>query len=155
MDYYADNEKKIESLFRQADRLAEEIFQTESSMKEYLSFSMRLSGSLEKNKLLIRAQKPDAQWVMTFQDWKKQGVSVKRGEKGLQILLPEEGESGQIAYRTGYVFDISQLDITAKQREEMLHARLGEAIQENDIRHMYGALVRAARTYGIELAVSR
>lgn len=114
MGYYADNEKKTEVLLNQADRLAEEIFQTESSMKEYLSFSMRLSGSLEKNKLLIRAQKPDAQWAMTFQEWKRQGISVKKGEKGLRILLPEEGEGGLIAYRTEYVFDISQLDITEK-----------------------------------------
>ena len=155
MGYYADNEKKTEVLLNQADRLAEEIFQTESSIKEYLSFSMRLSGSLEKNKLLIRAQKPDAQWAMTFQEWKRQGISVKKGEKGLRILLPEEGEGGLIAYRTEYVFDISQLDITEKQREEMLHARQDEARQENNIERMYGDLVRAARTYGIEVAVSR
>lgn len=78
------------------------------------------------NMLLILAQCPHATQVRSFKQWKENGRSVRKGEKGLRIFAPmtvkkkdETGapvldENGQEKKRTIFktvaVFDISQTD---------------------------------------------
>ncbi|MGW5049446.1 ArdC-like ssDNA-binding domain-containing protein [Streptomyces griseoluteus] len=78
------------------------------------------------NMLLILAQCPHATQVRSFKQWKENGRSVRKGEKGLRIFAPmtvkkkdETGapvldENGQEQKRTIFktvaVFDISQTD---------------------------------------------
>jgi hypothetical protein len=80
------------------------------------------------NMLLIVAQCPHATQVRSFNQWKENGRSVRKGEKGLRIFAPmtvkkkdETGapvldENGQEKKRTLFrpvaVFDISQTDPT-------------------------------------------
>jgi antirestriction protein ArdC len=74
------------------------------------------------NILLIALQKPNASHVAGFHTWNQLGRFVKKGEKGIMILVPilrrkaenfedEEKESPHIAgFRAAYVFDVSQTD---------------------------------------------
>ena len=88
------------------------------------------------NVVLILSQCPEASQVAGLRTWNKFGRSVKRGERGIQILMPcsytkrekqdatvEEqvlDESGQpvrgavaishLSFKVGYVFDVSQTD---------------------------------------------
>jgi antirestriction protein ArdC len=91
--------------------------------KEFLKFSASFYNYSLNNQLLIWAQKPTATYVAGFNAWKKLGRSVKKGEKGIQILAPmrikatrfnddiEEEETIEFnRYRVTYVFDVSQTE---------------------------------------------
>ena len=63
------------------------------------------------NTLLIAAQKPEASYVMSYDDWTQKGRSVKRGENGFFILEANgeyTREDGSLAtsYDAKCVFDI-------------------------------------------------
>ena len=72
------------------------------------------------NIILISIQQPDAQHLAGYRTWRKLGRYVRRGEKGIAIMAPivqrktetinndinEEDEV--VAFKTVYVFDISQ-----------------------------------------------
>jgi antirestriction protein ArdC len=80
------------------------------------------------NVILIQAQRPNATHVAGFRRWQAFGRFVRRGEKGIAILVPiayrrrdiddgvelEPREYGTVrtvvGFKTGYVFDISQTD---------------------------------------------
>lgn len=79
------------------------------------------------NAILIGFQKPDATHVAGFRMWQKLSRYVRRNEKGIAIMAPivrrkklmcadgEEDESENeeetaVAFKTAYVFDISQTD---------------------------------------------
>jgi antirestriction protein ArdC len=74
------------------------------------------------NVMLIASQKPNASYVAGFRTWNQLGRFVKKGEKGIMILVPivrrnaensdeDENHSSHIAgFRAAYVFDVSQTD---------------------------------------------
>ncbi|MHC4557248.1 MAG: ArdC-like ssDNA-binding domain-containing protein [Planctomycetota bacterium] len=76
---------------------------------------------------MIGFQKPDATRVAGFRTWQKFGRYVRRNEKGIAIMAPivrrkkvtheddekdvqERNEESAVAFKTAYVFDISQTD---------------------------------------------
>jgi hypothetical protein len=67
-----------------------------------------------RNVCLILSQNSDAIECAGFNDWKKVGRSVKKGEKGLAILVPmsrknDEGDD-DLWFTWRYVFDMSQTE---------------------------------------------
>jgi antirestriction protein ArdC len=72
------------------------------------------------NALLIIRQLPEATRVAGFHGWRQLGRFVRKGEPGIAILAPvvhrprpeDDGDEEQspVAYRTAYVFDVSQTD---------------------------------------------
>lgn len=80
------------------------------------------------NVFLIHSQRPEATRVAGFVAWRKLGRFVRRGEKGIAILVPmtyrnrddhdvadsSNAETGAartlVGFKAGYVFDISQTD---------------------------------------------
>lgn len=69
------------------------------------------------NSCLILYQRPSASLVGGFQQWKRAGRAVRKGERGLGIWIPtaakREGElddSEDVRFLMGTVFDISQTD---------------------------------------------
>ncbi len=79
------------------------------------------------NAILIGFQKPDATRISGFRTWQKLGRYVRRNEKGIAIMAPivwrkkvihkgdergvqEHDEETALAFKTAYVFDISQTD---------------------------------------------
>jgi len=94
---------------------------------EYLRTMGRFHNYSLGNAILIGFQKPDATRVAGFRTWQKLGRHVKKNEKGIAIMAPivwrkkvmcTEGEDNQqehkeetaLAFKTTYVFDISQTD---------------------------------------------
>lgn len=67
-----------------------------------------------RNSLLILLQNPEATICAGFLEWKKQGRSVKKGEKGSLILVPvvarKNTEEEKLFFKSEYVFDISQTE---------------------------------------------
>lgn len=92
------------------------------SFRRWLDVSSRFHTYSLSNQLLIALQRPDATQVAGFTAWRKLGRFVRKGEKGIAIVVPhvrnvqDDNENGdRVARRvtnfgTGYVFDVSQTD---------------------------------------------
>ena len=106
-----------------------EAVETGKSQKlvEYLKAMGRFHNYSLGNAILIGFQKPRATRVAGFRTWQKLGRYVKKNEKGIAIMAPivwrkkvtntadkrnaqEHDEETAMAFKTAYVFDISQTD---------------------------------------------
>ena len=81
----------------------------------YLRVQARFNRYTVTNAILLLHQFPDAQQLKTFEGWKREGASVKRGEKCISILEPysytkADGSMGK-GFRIKKLFDISQTDL--------------------------------------------
>lgn len=108
------------------DALAQLALDLESGNSQTLTAYLKAMGRFHRyslhNALLIVAQKPEATHVAGFGTWKKLGRWVKKGEKGISILVPvryrrkdqkplvDEPEETVLGYMAGYVWDISSTD---------------------------------------------
>jgi hypothetical protein len=89
---------------------------------DYLRTMARFHHYSAGNIILIRYQKPEATQVAGYQRWKELGRQVKKGERGIKILVPyirrrnEEESEGREESRVlsgfgvGTVFDVSQTE---------------------------------------------
>jgi len=91
----------------------------------YLASMARFHRYSANNILLIHVQRQDATRVAGFSAWRKLGRFVRRGEKGIAILVPmtfrrsgatmADADDTQVSrtvlgFKPGYVFDVSQTD---------------------------------------------
>lgn len=118
---------------------------------EYLKFSKNFYQYSAGNTALIYQQNPHATFVKSFAGWKKEGVSVNRGEKGIAIWCPVQStllkrEDGSMVplrkatkeekdlykkgemegvvkqgFQIGYVFDIAQTNFPKEQYPKYFH----------------------------------
>jgi antirestriction protein ArdC len=93
---------------------------------EYLKAMGKFHNYSLGNAILIGFQKPDATHVAGFRTWQKLGRHVKKNEKGIAIMAPiiwrrkvmhaddedqqKSKEETALAFKTAYIFDISQTD---------------------------------------------
>lgn len=102
--------------------------QDSEQFRRYLDVQARFHRYSWGNVALILAQRPDATMVAGFHAWLKLHRYVKKGERGITIIVPmrrkarDEDESdaadadagtnwnGSVFFGTGYVFDVSQTD---------------------------------------------
>jgi len=99
-----------------------------AALTTYLMTMARFHRYSINNVLLIQAQRPGATRVAGFATWRQLGRFVRRGEKGIAILVPiayrrhgtdadreletSDGDTVRtiVGFKAGYVFDISQTD---------------------------------------------
>lgn len=93
--------------------------QDSESFRRWLDISARFHKYSLGNQLLIALQKPEATYVAGYHAWLKMGRYVKKGERGIAIMVPhvrkvetEQGEEEKriTSFGTGRVFDLSQTD---------------------------------------------
>jgi antirestriction protein ArdC len=94
---------------------------------EFLKAMGRFHNYSLGNAILIGFQKPDATHVAGFRTWQKLGRHVKKNEKGIAIMAPivwrkkvthannkkdvhDRDDESAMAFKTAYVFDVSQTD---------------------------------------------
>ena len=97
------------------------------SFARYLRAMSRFHHYSAHNVALILAQRPEATRVAGYRAWQRLGRQVRKGEKGLVILVPlvkrirsepdggdseqEESEERIVTrFGVGYVFDVAQTD---------------------------------------------
>ena len=100
-------------------------FRSSDEFKAWLEFLGNFYNYSYNNTWLIFTQRPTATHVATYKKWEKMGRHVKKGEKGIAILVPcwkkKEGETrAEYVERTekeyanffiiGHVFDIAQTE---------------------------------------------
>lgn len=111
-------EKKRAELEALYDAVNEEtlmIAEDPEKFSAYLRIQARFNRYTVTNAILLLRQFPDAQKLKTFEGWKRDGTSVKRGEKSISILEPysytkADGNTGK-GFRIKKLFDISQTDV--------------------------------------------
>ena len=99
-----------------------------ASLTAYLASMARFHRYSANNIFLIHVQRQDATRVAGFSAWRKLGRFVRRGEKGIAILVPmtlrrsrddlamasADGRRATarpiLGFKPGYVFDVSQTD---------------------------------------------
>src|SRR5215212_5156302 len=99
------------------------------TFRAYLDAQAKFHEYSFGNTLLILSQNPDATRVAGYQTWKQLGRQVRRGEKGIRIIVPMRGRTAVspdesetsddeqpktertiVRFGTGSVFDIQQTD---------------------------------------------
>src|SRR5581483_1800174 len=109
--------EKTQRLLASLERAVLDV-QDSNSFKAYLRMAAKFHTYSFGNVLLIASQRPEATRVAGYRTWHALGRYVRRGEKGIAIVVPyrsmRENDAGEIVERvwfgTGYVFDISQTD---------------------------------------------
>lgn len=118
IDREKSKEKKRAELEALYDAVNEEtlmIAEDPEKFSAYLRVQARFDRYTVTNVILLLHQFPDAQKLKTFEGWKREGASVKRGEKSFSILEPysytkADGSMGK-GFRIKKLFDISQTDV--------------------------------------------
>ncbi len=88
-----DYQNRIEQLIYSANEQISQLVRSEEDIKELLNFRKKFYRYSLRNTTLIEKQFRGASAVGTFQFWKEQGFHVKRGEKGIEILVPVSVQS--------------------------------------------------------------
>lgn len=137
-------EEKAE-FFRAADEAASKVFASGAELRNYLNMQGRLRYSAA-NTLVIYARCPGAAQVKGYDEWRRAGQSVLRGEKGIPMLEPSEytGEDGnpRVGYNVKKVFDVSQTTADGRRPEP----------GKQDLNRLSGAVLRST---GLPLIASR
>lgn len=117
------SERASERLKEITDRLEQgvtDLFESDR-YKEYLRVMARFHRYSFNNTLLIAMQCPGATRLAGFQNWKKFGRHVKKGEKGIKVIAPtpfkktveEDGEEKEVVvprYKVVSTYDVSQTE---------------------------------------------
>ena len=80
-----------QEVYELADKTTEEVSTDGDKYRNFLDVKSRLIHYSATNALLVLAQKPLATQLKDFNAWKKDGVSIRRGENHIKIL--EAGDS--------------------------------------------------------------
>lgn len=150
-------DKNIESIVNGAvDSLIEELKQGKSDrLVNYLKFCSKFYNYSANNTLLIYFQMPEASRVAGLKAWNKLGYRVKKGEKHIKVLAPQEyiyievdGErifynqmtkaqkENKKEHKKGKrfvpvpVFDMSQVEKVNGEKEDSFFTQLGDTHKE-------------------------
>jgi hypothetical protein len=116
----AERQERMQHVLATLEQGIETIL-TSDGYREYLAAMSKFHGYSFNNVALILTQKSEATRVAGFQTWKSMGRSVRKGEKGIQIMVPHkariapEDEATDPIYvirgfGVGYVWDISSTE---------------------------------------------
>lgn len=80
----------------------------ENRFRQYLTVASRFYQSSVGNVALIADQKPEATRYQTYENWNKENISIRKGEQGFSILVPN-GNYQRSDGKTGTNFDIQKV----------------------------------------------
>ncbi|MED0988037.1 LPD25 domain-containing protein [Bacillus paramycoides] len=83
-----EKKEAVQALTKKMEKSIEGYFRTPGDLKDYLSFMAKFYHYSPSNISLIQSQFEGARAVGSFSFWKEKGFAVKKGEKGIQILVP-------------------------------------------------------------------
>ncbi|EOO33709.1 LPD25 domain-containing protein [Bacillus mycoides] len=83
-----EKKEAVQALTKKMEKSVEGYFRTPGDLKEYLTFMAKFYHYSPSNISLIQNQFEGASAVGSFSFWKEKGFAVKKGEKGIQILVP-------------------------------------------------------------------
>ena len=120
-------------------------------LREYADKQAQLFNHSVSNVLLIMEQAPEATWVRSYDDWKEDGVTVLKGEKGIRTLgsyrfQKQDGTMG-MGSKVVKMFDVKQTAIKDFDIGSPNYSKVPEAIM-----NVYPASVEVQELTDGELA---
>lgn len=110
------SKESLENIITKLDEGIKSVINS-NQFSDWLKFAKSFHNYSFGNTMLIFLQNPQATMVKGFQEWKRDGRYVKKGEKAIKILAPiiknnedksEEKEKEIVGFRYVNVFDVSQ-----------------------------------------------
>ncbi|MDA1877452.1 ArdC-like ssDNA-binding domain-containing protein [Bacillus cereus group sp. BY112LC] len=83
-----EKKEAVQALIKKMEKSVEGYFRTPEDLKEYLTFMAKFYHYSPSNISLIQSKFQGASAVGSFSFWKEKGFPVKKGEKGIKILVP-------------------------------------------------------------------
>ncbi|ALZ64687.1 hypothetical protein FORC13_p202 (plasmid) [Bacillus cereus] len=83
-----EKKEAVQALTKKMEKSVEGYFRTPEDLKEHLTFMAKFYHYSPSNISLIQSQFQGASAVGSFSFWKEKGFPVKKGEKGIKILVP-------------------------------------------------------------------
>ncbi len=114
----ASREERMQEVLTTLEEGIETIL-TSEGYRQYLQTASRFHAYSFGNVILVMLQKPDATRVAGFHTWKSLGRFVKKGEKGIRIMVPykakiEKEDTDPLyiirGFGVGYVWDVLQTE---------------------------------------------
>ena len=85
--------EKLDKTLQESEHVISDLienYQTSSNdLHELLAFSSKFYKYSLKNTALIFKQNPYASFCASFKDWKAKNANIKKGSKGMTILVPK------------------------------------------------------------------
>lgn len=143
-------EKELSELTDRATDKIEQFFTSKEAIREHLRFMGQFHNFSVRNTMLIESQFMGASAVGSFQFWKSKGASVKKGEKGIKILVPtpvhffnREGESNPVQLKNATAAEKLLIEQNKIQLSKKTFFKIG---------HVFDYLQTDAREKGIEVS---
>jgi antirestriction protein ArdC len=142
--FNSDSPKHSPDILARLEKAVGQI-QDSDNFRAYLDLQARFHSYSWSNTLLILTQRPDASMVAGYNAWLRMHRYVRRGEKGIRIIVPmrrkkapqaEDSDDGdsQLFFGTGVVFALEQTD------GEPLPTIEVPVLQGEEGRELYGRL---------------
>ena len=112
-EWAAKKQQEQQEIYDMVDKATELVTIEPGVLQGFLDIQSRFDRYSARNALLVAYQDPEATRLGTFEEWKGKGVSIRRGESAIKILVPGkeytrgDGKNG-VNFKVGRVFDISQ-----------------------------------------------
>lgn len=85
-----EKQKEVEEITKSIEEKVQTIFHSSDELMDYLRYMSKFYQYSIGNTILIQSQFYGANAVGSFAFWKKQGYMIKKGEKGIKILVPNK-----------------------------------------------------------------
>ena len=142
MKVNSNKAQSMQDVLKQLEDGVQAVFTSENYIS-FLKMMAQFHNYSYNNVILILTQCPTATRCASFQTWKKLGHPVKRGEKGIKVLVPipytyekkqktvdEDGnaimetvDAKGLTFRIGHVFDAQQVPLDRRQAEDVCSSR--------------------------------
>jgi hypothetical protein len=135
-------------------------------IRKYLDFFSNFYQYSFFNKILIYIQNPDATQVASYKNWRKKHRQVKKGAKGMQILVPifpkgrnpkyddvdEDDKAQPVRFIVGSVFDIKDTEAIDERGEAPEEPEWwGDNTPSETAKDLFNLVVKAAEAEGIDI----
>jgi len=112
-DFKEVQKKNRDEAYTIANKAVENIASNGEAFRAYLDVQSRFKFFSVNNALLVQAQMPQATQLKEFNEWKKDGVQIQAGSKGIWLMRagkPYTGQDGRTytPHNAHKVFDVSQ-----------------------------------------------
>lgn len=105
---------------------------------ELLNFLSRFHGYSIRNRMLIAKQREGALAVASFSKYRQMGYSVKKGEKGIKILVPFKKET--------FIRNKKEIPVKYATEAEKAKIKAGKLLVKQSIRFIHGNVFDVSQT---------
>ncbi|WP_044796828.1 ArdC-like ssDNA-binding domain-containing protein [Bacillus cereus] len=120
---FEEKKQKVAALTKKMEKSIEGHFRSPEDLKEYLLFMAKFYRYSPSNIALIQSQFEGSKAVGSFSFWKEKGFSVNKGEKGIQILVPNRTKA-KFKDKTGTWKPVSKASEEEKKQIESKHVEV-------------------------------